>query len=244
METIENRRQAPFDRHHKKNRIFFALLCIFVGGMFIARDLGAIHQDDFNIVISWQMLLVAIGIFAFFRRSFIAGIILAGIGIYFLIPGLNGWAYSFWPAYLILVGVLILINPGRRRRRERCMQRHGAKKFEEVKDGFVTVDVKFGSAQQIVLEPVFRGAAIDVTFGSVVLDLRRTLLEAGETYIDLGCSFGGVELFIPAHWNLLIETDHTFAGCQDKRLFSQDTDSEHKLIIRGNISFGGMEIKS
>lgn len=43
----------------------------------------------------------------------------------------------------------------------------------------------------MVLDEVFKGATIRNTFGGTVLDLRRTNISEGETYIEVECNFGG-----------------------------------------------------
>lgn len=111
-------------------------------------------------------------------------------------------------------------------------------------DGFVKSDVSFGGAKHIVLDPVFRGADLNASFGSIALDLRKTTLEAEVTYIQVNASFGGLELFVPSYWNVVIEVDATMGGVDDKRFVSSEIDYSHKLVIKGDITFSGLEIKS
>ena len=40
-----------------------------------------------------------------------------------------------------------------------------------------------------------------------------------------------------------MKADNSFGGCTDHRWISQGIDYEHKLIVRGDISFSGIEIK-
>ena len=101
-------------------------------------------------------------------------------------------------------------------------------------DGFIVSDNTFGSVQQIVLDPVFRGARLRNAFGGTVLDLRRSKLEAPQTFIDIDCTFGGVEIYLPSDWNLLTQIDAFIGGCDDKRYNSSvEIDKEHILIVRG-----------
>jgi predicted membrane protein len=92
---------------------------------------------------------------------------------------------------------------------------------------------------------VFRGARLRNAFGGTVLDLRRSKLEAPQTFIDIDCTFGGVEIYLPSDWNLLTQIDAFIGGCDDKRYNSSvEIDKEHILIVRGKVSFGGIEFKS
>ena len=153
----------------------------------------------------------------------------------------------FWPVLFIFVGIMILFKPERHhfnahwdgRRPEYTKEVYGSE------DGFIVSDNTFGSVQQIVLDPVFRGARLRNAFGGTVLDLRRSKLEAPQTFIDIDCTFGGVEIYLPSDWNLLTQIDAFIGGCDDKRYNSSvEIDKEHILIVRGKVSFGGIEFKS
>ncbi|MDR1160934.1 MAG: cell wall-active antibiotics response protein [Tannerellaceae bacterium] len=237
--------------HRTVNTIVAALIFIVAGSMLLGRNLDLISDAVFRIVVSWQMLLIAFGLSSLIKRNLTAGFIFLVVGTFFLIPVITGvegeWFRTYWPVIFIIIGIVLLF------RRRKC-KHHGEWKWdgcehatsEELssEDGFVKADVSFGAARYIVLDPVFRGADLDVSFGSVTLDLRKTTLEEPQTRIDIDCSFGGVELFIPAHWNVQVEADSTLSGCEDKRHISQAVDYEHKLIIKGDLTFSGIEIKN
>jgi predicted membrane protein len=237
--------------HRTVNTIVTALVFIVAGGMLLGRNLNLVPESAFRIVVSWQMLLIVLGLSSLIKRNLTSGFVLLVIGTFFLIPVLTGvekeWFRTYWPVIFIIIGVVLLFK-------RRNFKHHGEckwNKYEHVtseelssEDGFVKADVSFGSTKYIVLDPVFRGADLDVSFGSVTLDLRKTSLEEPLTRIDIDCSFGGVELFIPSHWNVQVETDSTLSGSEDKRHISQTIDYEHKLMIKGDLTFSGIEIKN
>ncbi|MDR1500625.1 MAG: cell wall-active antibiotics response protein [Tannerellaceae bacterium] len=249
---METTKRVHFNGYHKLNKFVTALSFVVAGLVILGHNLGAVNDYIFRIVISWQMLLVVVGIASFIKRNLLAGCIYAGIGIYFLLPRMTGtegaWLSAYWPLFLVLFGLILLLhrhrNPFQRWRHHDCQGDERGRRTEHIIDGFVTVDISFGGSRHIVLDPVFRGADLDNTFGSITLDLRRTSLEAPETYIDVDCSFGAVELYIPPQWCLFSEMDNTFSSNEDKRFMSQEVDTEHKVIVRGNISFGALEIRN
>ncbi|MDR1257846.1 MAG: cell wall-active antibiotics response protein [Tannerellaceae bacterium] len=249
METIETSRWMNFRQYHRLNKFVTALIFVVAGVVILGHNMGWVKDYIFRIIISWPMLLIVIGLVSFMKRNLMAGFLLLCIGVYFIlprIPGIEGeWLSTYWPTLLILAGVVILFRrhkapwhkcDGRFKGQER--------RKEQIEDGFVVVDISFGNSSHIVMDPVFRGADLDASFGSISLDLRRTSLEAAETYIDIDCSFSGIIIFIPSQWTLKLEIDNTFGGCDDKRYVAQEADSGHKLIIRGDILFGGLEIKN
>lgn len=228
--------------HRKLNIIVVASVFIIVGLLFLGRNLGYVDGYLFHILVSWQMLLIVIGLVQFIKRNFFGGLILVSIGSYFLLPASYGLG-TYWPVLLIIIGIGMLFKL-RNKRSEFFQRRNFAKNTLSGTNGFVESDVSFGSAKHIVLDPVFKGADLDVSFGSITLDLRRTTLEDEITYIQVDASFSGVEIFTPSDWNVVIEADATMGGVQDKRFVSSVLDESHKLVIRGDISFSGLEIKS
>jgi len=189
------------------------------------------------------MLLIVIGIVQLLKRNLMAGLILIAIGSYFLLPASYGLG-TYWPVLLILIGIGILFKLGKRKDSHSHHIDHYMESTVKGNDGYVKSDVSFGGAKHIVLDPVFKGADLDISFGSIVLDLRRTKLEDEITYIDVDASFGGIEIFAPSDWNILVEAGTTLSGVQDKRLLSPQIDQSHKVIIRGSLTFSGVEIKS
>ncbi|MDH6313323.1 putative membrane protein [Parabacteroides sp. PFB2-10] len=234
--------EVSYNSHRKWNRLITATIFIIVGVLFLGRNLGWVDPDVFHYIVSWQMLLIVIGVVQLTRRNFVGGLVLVSVGGFFLIPSEYGIG-DYWPVIFIIIGIGILLKFTHPHSHPRWHHRRSLKSAE-TNDGFVEADVSFGSSRHIALDPVFRGADLDISFGNIALDLRKTQLEQEETYIDIDCSFGGIELFIPSTWNVLIQVDNSFGGVNDKRHFVHAIDYDHKLIIRGEISFGGLEIKS
>jgi predicted membrane protein len=252
METTETSKRMPFQRYYKLNKSVTATTLVLAGLLILGHNLGIVSDYFYRIFISWPMLLIVLGITSLLKRTFWPSCIFLGTGVYFLLSriiGVDGfpWMANYWPLFLILLGLIILFHRHRMpysRCHHHARLNGRARRTEQIIDGFVTVDISFGNSRHIVLDPVFRGADLDSSFGAIALDLRRTSLEAPETYIDVNCSFGGVEIFVPSHWCLLSEIDNAFGSCEDKRYVSQEIDTAHKLIIRGDISFGSLIIKN
>lgn len=243
--------RGGYPSHSRLNTVTTAAVFIIVGLLFLGRNFGIIDSDLFGILVSWQMLLIVVGVVNLIKRHFFGGVITIAIGAYFLLPEISWvegeWLDMFWPVLFIFVGIMILFKPERHhfnahwdgRRPEYTKEVYGSE------DGFIVSDNTFGSVQQIVLDPVFRGARLRNAFGGTVLDLRKSKLEAPQTFIDIDCTFGGVEIYLPSDWNLLTQIDAFIGGCDDKRYNSSvEIDKEHILIVRGKVSFGGIEFKS
>ena len=105
--------------HSKLNTVVTAAVFIIVGLLFLGRNFGVIDSDLFDILVSWQMLLIVVGVVNLIKRHFFGGMIMIAIGTYFLLPEISGveneWIGMFWPVLLILVGIMILFKPKRHR---------------------------------------------------------------------------------------------------------------------------------
>lgn len=232
-----------------------AMICIVIGILFLGRNIGFISSDVFHFIVSWPMVVVVWGIYTLFHRHFTTGTILILIGLYFLFPALewisNDWLRTYWPLGLVALGLLLIVKTrktsflkSRHRRGHFDSQRNRAFIVGENEEGYVNSDISFSSVKHIVLDPVFKGANLDVSFGGINLDLRRTTLAKPETWITVNSSFGGIELYIPDTWTVRIDIDSFLGGCTDHRYPSNQPDPEHILVIRGDLTFSGLEIKS
>ncbi|MDL2256230.1 cell wall-active antibiotics response protein [Parabacteroides sp. OttesenSCG-928-K15] len=233
---------ANHQAHKKWGAITTALIFIVVGILFLGRNLGWVSDEVFHEIVSWQMLLIVIGIVQLIRRNIVGGLVLVFIGGFFLIPSDYGLG-AYWPVILIIIGIAMLFKFLTSRSLGKWSQGPTVRTTDS-EDGFVEADVSFGASQHIVLEPVFRGAHLDASFGNILLDLRKTNLDEEETYIDIDCSFGGIEVYLPSTWNVIVNVNNNFGGIHDKRRVGYEIDNRHKLIFRGEISFGGLELKS
>ncbi|MDR0891121.1 MAG: cell wall-active antibiotics response protein [Mediterranea sp.] len=234
--------------YRKLDTLATALVFILVGLLFLGRNLGWVNDELFHAIVSWQTLLIVIGVVQLIKRHFWGGLILIVVGGYFLLPVPYGLS-TYWPVVLIVVGLFILSHLWRGKGwhdHRHCHHQFDAERKEETttQDGFVRSDVAFGTSKHIVLDPVFRGAALNVSFGSILLDLRRTQLVEQTTYINADASFAGIEIYVPSDWDVKSEVHNTLSGVDDKRYPSPQTDHEHQLVIRGNLSFSGIEIKN
>lgn len=243
-------------KYHKKsnNNIFIAILFIIAGLVILGKNVGFIDYFIYRFIISWQMLLVAIGVYSLSRGHNTTGIVLTIIGIFFLlpiIPFIPRFQFfgtrDFWPIVFIIIGIVVLINSKKERKmKDRIHQQYFTDSTEyKTENGFVYSNNSFGSIKQIVLDPLFKGATIVNRFGGTILDLRNTSIQTGETYVYVDCNFGGIEIYVPDNWIIKTEVSNMFSGTEDKRYIrNHQSDSPYILVIRGNASFSGIEIKN
>lgn len=238
---------------HKRQVILnvsiIGIIFISIGLILMGKNLGYINSYLFNILISWPMLLITLGIWFILNKNYFLGTILSATGTFFLIPRIidsgQEWLSTYWPFSLIFTGVLLivyLIIPKKIRYKR---SDYPVDTDYSNEDGFIFSENICGSLRKIVIDDVFKGAKIKNTFGGTEIDLRYSNLQPGDTYIDIYSSFGEIEIYVPESWQVTMEMNNSFSGVHDKRCSPYvNTDLNRRLILKGKVSFSGVEIKS
>lgn len=238
METLE---KTPVRNGLKKKSLAFGLLVLLLGLLWLLRNFGMISENAWDHIISWQMLLIAIGVINIANdQSRGIGWILIAIGGFFLLSDIYDWPTSFrnvfWPALLIMIGLVLIFGSGKIFRRHHFHISKGEDFIEEVSI--------FSGRERIVDSQAFRGGKIVSVFGGSSLDLTRVELAQGNVEIENVTIFGGSTLIVPSDWNVKIEVFNIFGGYADKRFRSGQVDYNKVVTIKGVAIFGGGEIKS
>src|SRR5687767_12027820 len=255
----EERRRRWMDRqthefgaiHSKHSRVWTGIFILLIG---VAALLRSVYPQYFGWLFTWEMLLIALGLFIGVRHNFrgIAWFILILIGGIFLANRYYD-AFTFryiWPLVLIAVGLFIIMKP-RHKWTADTEQKTGDSTDPAVtdntahsKEDFVETTSVFGGAKKIIISKNFKGGDIVNIFGGTELDLSQADLN-GLAVIDLTTIFGGTKLLIPSNWSVKSEAVSIFGGIEDKRRMQATTEIPQKtLLLRGTVIFGGIDIKS
>lgn len=179
----EMRMERRFDRHHGSSHIWTGVFLVIIGGLALAKSVGA---DIPNWLFSWQMLLIAIGLFIGLKKGFtnsgwfvpvlVGGLFLANQYIW------HGQMYRhIWPTIIIAVGLMFLFKP---------KKKHW-KNCGEKKSTGINPDTNTGSDQDS--EPF-----VHVTAGMTNTSNPRSESNIGseDDYLDTTSIFGGTEKVI------------------------------------------------
>ena len=239
----------------------FAFLLIGAGALMICFNTELLNIDWKSFFLSWQMLVFVVGAICLCRSHFIWGILFLAAGVFFLlekaasiypdITSFENFTATYWPAIFIVLGLVIVLSSimstkylNRKYVKVIGNWKDDDQYFEnENNDGKINYRFIFSGAEQVILDPVFRGGTIDATFGGMELNLRRTSLAEGKTFLNVNVVFGGVEITAPEHWDIEIVSKSFAGGVSDDRLKVKDIDHTKKLVIVVNCTFGGITIK-
>lgn len=251
-----NEQQINFSEKSKGG--IFGLLLIVAGLLFLSFNRGWLDPELRYVVFSWPMIFIVFAFFSLSKKEFLGMLFWLVLGAFFLLPriaeiypdflsGIDAdFAKSYWPLLLILFGLGIVLKMAFGKRvccyRENKESSHSH--IIEGTDGIYTRKVIFGGNEDIFLEPLFRGGQIEVVFGGVELDLRRTSLPEGDTYLRVEAVFGGVSLYLPDDWVVVPKVSAVMGGVENKRFVKTlSADNSRRLIITGEVVFGGCEIR-
>ncbi|GAO41612.1 LiaF transmembrane domain-containing protein [Flavihumibacter petaseus] len=231
-------------RGHRPNSILIGLLLLLAGGLLFARQFG------FPIpyyLFTWQMFLIAVGVFSGIRSNFrgfgwAAPII---IGTIFLVrdyvPDASNYEPYIIPAVLVGVGLFIVLrNVGHHRSAPTDEPFAPA---ESVSDGErVEASSVFAGIRKNIISKTFSTGEVSAVFGSAEINMLQADLQPNAK-IELNAVFGSIKLTVPAHWQLKIEANAVLGSVDDKRP-QHSIYSDKVLIVEGNAVFGGIEIES
>ena len=244
---MENQMNKPVRNTETSNRLLIGILLIVAGLILMVKKSTILPEplDNFidNIIFSWQMLLVAIGVITLIGSdNKTPGIVMVAVGGFFLIPELFTDFFRsfnfFWPALFIVIGVVLLMNSNRLGRKLNFSTSNKA--------DYIDYTNIFSGAERQLITDNFQGGKITSIFGGGEVDLTRSSLSPGENVIEITCIFGGTTIIVPESWNVILDVTPILGGFSDARKLRGDVikDNTRSLTIRGTVIFGGGELKS
>lgn len=212
-------------------------------------------------IFSWQMILIAIGVFIGIRHGFrgMSWLVLILIGGAFmandLYPDLEMRRYT-WPAVLIILGIIFILRP-RHGWHGACGQKKSSdpsgiagtetitdSDASDSKEDYVNATSIFGGTKKNILSKKFKGGELVNIFGGTELNLAQADL-AEDATIEMTTIFGGTKLIVPANWTVKSEAAVVFGGIEDKRAVSPVEEGKHRVLtLKGTVIFGGVDIKN
>jgi predicted membrane protein len=249
METNGNYRdeRRMYRREHhglSNNRAVIGVVLVIAGLFLVIRNTGFFPSFIDEVIFSWPMLLIVIGLVITIGSSGskTSGLIMMAVGGFFLIPIIFRESFHmynmFWPSIFIVIGIIFIFS-----------RRKGWSSITSTTatgDDYIDyVNVFSGGERQITSEN-FRGGKVSAVFGGSEIDLTKAKLAPGTNTLEIACVFGGTTIIVPDDWNVKIEVVPVLGGFGDSRKLipGRIVDTTKMLIIKGAVIFGGGEVKS
>jgi predicted membrane protein len=238
----ENRQQVN-EHRYTSNRIIIGVILVIAGLFLVIRNTGFFPDFIDNVIFSWPMLLLAIGLVMTLGASEkTAGIIVMAVGGFFMIPLIFRETFHmynmFWPSIFIIVGVIFIAS----RRRGW----HAATLKGTIGDDYVDYVNVFSGGERQVVSQNFKGGKVSAVFGGIELDLTKARLAQGVSELEIACVFGGATIIVPDDWHVTIEVTPVLGGFSDSRKLipGRSVDPSKHLVVKGAVVLGGGEVKS
>jgi predicted membrane protein len=167
------------------------------------------------------------------------GIFLLVVGILSLLNNLNIISIPpltrlIFPALLIWVGLNLVM-------RQRASRLHSeSPPLPGSQD--LNVSTMLGGVNRKVVSNRFVSGTISAVLGGVNLDFREVAMKEDEAHLDVFAVMGGVTLMVPPDWIVESRLTPLLGGYDDKT--HPPKESTKRLIIRGTVAMGGVEVKS
>ncbi|MBZ5676692.1 MAG: cell wall-active antibiotics response protein [Acidobacteriia bacterium] len=252
--------------------MIIGLCVVAVGVLFLLRNVGILYFDD--IWQYWPAVLIVIGISKLANThsasQVTSGLILGGIGTVFLLRNLgyiygNIWQY-LWPGILIAVGLSILVKhlegrgqdwspgppaagtppPGAPPGPANPFPTASAFTASSSRSNYLHIENVFSGTRQKLDTQDFLGGKVTTVFGGAEIDLRAVGTKLDEVSIKAEAIFGGIELWVPAHWQTIVRGSAVFGGFEDKTFPAAPGASGKapRLVVTGAAVFGGVVVKN
>jgi len=220
-------------------QVALGLMIAILGVLFTLDNLHILRARDY--LQFWPIVFVTIGL-AQIAQSKSSGRVISG-SIWIAIGGLmlanrlgvlrvNIWAY--WPLLLVVVGARIFW---------RAYQADSPPDPLAGTEPTATVTAILGGFERKISSPAFQRVELTAFMGGGKLDLRDAVLAPGGAVIDVFSVMGGFEIIVPDSWAVDVEVTPFMGGCDDKTLPHPGATGP-RLVIRGFVMMGGLDIKN
>lgn len=239
------------DKAHNNNgrRFFFGFILLLIGLVMILERAGVLSWEVYDFLLSWKMLLVAIGGLVFFSGNRGAGIVVMGIGAFFMIPDIFEDYIEikrfFWPAILLLAGISFMFSNRKPRQwKEKVSFSHDGS--TNISEDFFDEFVIFGGREFNMSSPNLRGGKSTAIFGGTEIDVRSCHISPEGCTIEVTTLFGANTIKVPNDWTVLNKVTTIFGGYSDLRIKdpSYMPTPSKTIVITGVCIFGATEIKN
>jgi len=111
---------------------------------------------------------------------------------------------------------------------------------------YLHVECIFSGTRQRLETQDFLGGKVTSVFGGAEIDLRGVATNREEISIKAEAVFGGIELWVPAHWQTIVRGSAVFGGFEDKTFPAAPGASGKapRLVVTGAAVFGGVVVKN
>jgi len=216
-------------------QLVLGLSVVAVGVLLTAGNLGWSYA--WPILSYWPVGIVAIGLAMFVRSSErgprLSGGLVIVAGVWLTAVRLIGVSPSFvhiWSLLLVIAGISLI---ARGLRPDSGSRETGDQSFSDF--------ALWSGSERRIASSAFRRADLTAIMGGIEVDMREAGT-AGEAVIDVFVLWGGIVIRVPPDWSVSNQVAAVMGGASDKSTGTRD--AKNRLILRGFVLMGGIEVKT
>ncbi|PYQ13596.1 MAG: hypothetical protein DMH00_03740 [Acidobacteria bacterium] len=225
-------------RSRNASRLFAGLVIATLGLVALLDNFGILQIG--NVWRFWPLVLVAIGLAKLLgprgSRGLFGGIFILIIGMWLLLENLGVWHHGLrelWPVVVVLIGVRLIWGG--------CGRKFAGPEPDAASR--VHSFAMLGGVEHHISSQEFRGGDANAILGGCKVDLRQAAIKDGPAVLDAFAMWGGVEIFVPRTWSVVIRGMPILGGFEDKTTPPPEGGGP-TLIVTGAAVMGGVEIKN
>ncbi len=239
-----------FQWDNGRGRTVATALCILAVGMLLLCDRILGWNVGFW-SICWPCVLLTFGIYRLCRRFNFTSIACTLLGGYFLLKNMNliNWnidAELILPTLILIFGLCLLVDAAKKPKKPKFyIKKRGTnskmKQDFDQNGEYFHAAVSFGEARHAITLPRLSDGKVSCSFGELTLDLTGCADFAPDCTIDVGCSFGKLNLLVPRTCRVQCDGGTSFGGIET--VGAPDADCTRTIHLTGGVSFGEIEVR-
>ena len=211
---------------------------VFMGDFPLMTEQGTFVINGAERVIVSQ-LVRSPGVYYAFEKDKTGNLIGVAIGVFLLLCSRDILSFSMlWkllvPAIIMIIGLKMIFSALFGNKANQIL-----KQLKENGNMPRSGHATFSGCTLNYQDQVFEGAELSAVFGGVKCDLREAVIEK-DCAIEVSAIFGGIDILVPKHINVKVNSTCIFGGISNKTKPNADAPT---LYITGTCMFGGVDIK-
>lgn len=225
--------------------LFFLLAAVFL----LASQIGAFGQIGVLSIIA-TFLAAVLCIYSVVRKNFFG--LFFSLALIYLIyqKPLHLIQISFWllffVAVLAAIGCGILFGGGHRWYNvcgwHGCSHKHIGSSSENIDDNNPSAEVSFHSASKYLHSDALKEGWFSSSFGKLEVFFDQANLAPEGAKIQIECSFGSIELYVPRAWYVSDHVETSFGSVESEVRSDRPDADAPRLTVIGEVAFGNLVI--
>jgi predicted membrane protein len=244
--------------HRSATRVILGLAIIAAGILFTLDNLHVVDVEHY--IDYWPAVIILVGLVHLGQDRTFGGLIWSLVlvigGAWILADNLGFVTISIWklsPLLLVALGASIIWRAfsGPTVRVVTSATIIGGRALDGTAgdaaagrgDAYIKGTAIMGAFERTSAASDFRGADLVSIMAGCKLDLRQAVIAGPEAVIDVLVIMGGVELRVPPTWTVHVEVTPLLGGVTDQTRPAPGVVATQRLVVRGTVFMGGVEIK-